>query len=140
MTSQPVGTALKLIATPAADSSFDSWGSACGSCTGLSCLLNIDSDKTCSAAFQILPLVRIAGPVYFASIIKAYDQLGDGSPATMLAQAVELTENADLNKNIPLTLQGGYDSAFNTRIGFTTLHGSLTVSRGSLVVDRVIVR
>ncbi|MDO9309754.1 MAG: fibronectin type III domain-containing protein, partial [Deltaproteobacteria bacterium] len=75
LTSQPVGTALTLIATPAADSSFDSWGSACGSCTGLSCLLDIDSDKTCSAAFQILPLVRIAGPVYFASIIKAYDQL-----------------------------------------------------------------
>lgn len=139
LTSLPVGTALTLIATPAADSGFDSWGSACGSCTGLSCLLNIDSDKSCSAAFQIRPLVRIAGPVYFGSIIKAYDQLSEGSPASMLAQAVELTENADLNKDIQLTLQGGYDPGFNTRIGFTTLHGGLTVSRGSLVVDRLIV-
>jgi len=140
LTSQPASTALTLIATPSNDSSFDSWGSACGSCTGLSCLLNIDSDKTCTAAFRIRPLVRIAGPVYFASIIKAYDQLSEGSPASILAQAVELTENADLNKEIQLTLQGGYDPGFNTRIGFTTLHGGLTVSKGALVVDRLIVR
>jgi hypothetical protein len=59
----------------------------------------------------------------------------------MQARDVDLTENVDLNRNITLTMQGGCDSGFGigTGTGFTSLHGNLTVSRGSLVIDRVII-
>lgn len=139
-TIQPVNTPLTLIANPGSDSSFEGWGGACSSCIGLSCPQIMNSDKTCTSVFNVLPLVRISGPYYFGSIIKAYAQLTDGSPTTMQAQAVELAENVDLDKSIPLTLLGGYDSVFNTINGFTILHGVLNISKGSLIVDRLIVR
>lgn len=140
-TIQPVNTSLTLIASPGNDSSFGGWGNDCSSCNKqLSCLLTLDSDKTCTAVFNVLPLVRIAGPAFYGSIVKAYSQLTNGTPAIMQAQAVELTENVDLNKSIPLTLLGGYDSVFNTIKGFTILHGILNISKGSLIVDRLIVK
>lgn len=140
-TTQPVNTSLTLIANPGNDSSFEGWGEACSSCDKqLSCLLSFDIDKVCTAAFKVLPLVRIAGPAFYGSIIKAYAQLTNGTPAIMQAQAVELTENVDLDKSIPLTVLGGYDSVFNAIKGFTILHGILNISKGSLIVDRLIVQ
>lgn len=139
-TIQPVNTQLTLIATPGSDSGFGGWGGACSSCPALSCPVTIDSDKSCSSVFNVLPLIRLSGPEYYGSIIKAYAGLADGSASTMQAQAVEFTENVDLAKNIPLTLQGGYNSIFSLCTGFTTLHGTLTVSRGSLIADRLILR
>lgn len=136
----PVNTSFTLIASPSDDSRFIGWGGACNACSGLSCEVTLDSDKSCSATINNMPLVQITGPAFYASITKAYAQLSEGGSATMQTQAVELTEDVDLNHNIPLTLIGGYDPGFSTRNGYTILHGIMTIKRGSLIVDRIIVR
>lgn len=88
---------------------------------------------------DVPPLVKIAGPSYYASIADAYSHLSEGIQAGMQAQAVELIENVDFNRNVPLTLQGGCDVGFRICDGFTTLNGIMTITQGSLVVDRFIV-
>ncbi|NVN89815.1 MAG: putative Ig domain-containing protein [Desulfuromonadales bacterium] len=139
-TSQTTGTSLTLIASHGGDSSFGGWGGSCSLCTGLTCLLTIDADKSCTAIFNILPLVRIPGPAYYASIATAYSHLVAGSHAAMQVQAVELTGDVDLLSNIELDLQGGYDSGFTGSTGFTTLHGTVSIGNGSLTLDRIVIK
>jgi hypothetical protein len=88
----------------------------------------------------ITPPVRIAGPSYYDFITDAYFALSEGVPAEMQVQAALLTEEVDFNKNIPLTLRGGFDPTFKINSGYTTLRGSLKITTGSLNVDRVIVK
>jgi len=137
---QPVNTSFTLIASPGVDSQLIDWGGACSTCNGLTCEVTLDSDKSCSATINILPLVRIAGPAFFASVTKAYAQLSEGDSATIQTQAVELNDDVDLNRSIPLTLIGGYDPGFSARNGFTILHGTMTIKRGTLIADRILVR
>jgi serine protease len=139
-TTQQINTQMTLIATPAGDSLFAGWGGACSSCAGLSCLNTLDNDKNCSATMNSRPLVRIDGPTYYPSITKAYIHLSEGQAATMLVQAVELTEVVNFDHNIPIVLKGGYNVGFSTNSGYTTLHGTMTITHGSLVVDRLIVK
>ena len=139
-TTQPLNTPLTLTATPGGDSLFGGWGGACSGCSGLSCLVTLDSEKSCSATFTIKPLVRITGPNYYASIVKAYSNLPEGAAATIYAQAVELKENIDFGRAIPLTLRGGYDAGFSTQFDYTTIYGTVTVRRGSLTAYKLILR
>ena len=138
--SQPYNTAFTLTATASTDSSFGGWGGDCSACSGLTCGVRLDRNLDCSATMNILPLVQIAGPNYYASIVKAYSHLSAGDPATMKTQSVLFLEDLTFDQNIPLTLKGGYDSGFSANSGYTTLHGILTIQHGSLVVDRFIVK
>ena len=45
-----------------------------------------------------------------------------------------------LDRDIRITLQGGYDSGFGVISGFTALDGVLTIVRGGLTVDRLVVK
>ena len=140
VTTQPAGALLNLRATPASDSLFGGWSSACGGCAGLSCLVIMNGDKSCAATFAVNPLVQSAGPIYYGSLTKAYQQVSGSAPATLKARAAELTENVSLDRTIALTLRGGYDPAFEKISGMTTINGLLTISRGSLTVDGIVVR
>jgi hypothetical protein len=138
---QPFHTSFTLTASPSDDSQFISWGGACNGCSGFSCEVTLESDKSCSATINILPLVRLVGPTYYASITKAYADLPEGTSATMQTQAVEFNGEVDFNLNIPLTLKGGYvDSNFSTRNGYTIINGAMTIKSGSVIVDSIILR
>ena len=41
---------------------------------------------------------------------------------------------------INVSLAGGYDSVFSSVVGFTTVNGSLTISRGKVTIDRIIIK
>lgn len=61
---------------------------------------------------------------------------------TIQCQSVEFTLSGNpkllsVTKNI--TLEGGYDSGFDYKPGYTTLHGVLQIDSGSLIVDGIIV-
>ncbi len=56
------------------------------------------------------------------------------------ATATGFTENVSMQNSHTLTLKGGYsDNSFSSQTGYSTINGSLTVSSGTLVVDRVVV-
>jgi hypothetical protein len=82
--------------------------------------------------------VRILDSPY-ATLGAAYLDALDGS--ALKARAVTFPEVLDLDQDIDVTLQGGYDQDYSDPpSGFTTQDGELTVSAGSLTVDRLVVQ
>jgi subtilisin family serine protease len=62
---------------------------------------------------------------------------------TIRMQAVTLTGTSpvfNLPLGIAVSLQGGYDPAFGTQTGSTTIQGTLTFSKGTVIVKNVIVQ
>jgi hypothetical protein len=79
------------------------------------------------------------------SIQTAYNSIAPGhSTATIRVQSVELTENLVLDKNVTLTLKGGYDCYFNEPpTGVTVISSAgttLTISSGTVVIDNIILK
>jgi hypothetical protein len=82
--------------------------------------------------------VRILGSPY-ATLGEAYLNALDGS--VFKARAITFPEVLDLDREIDLTLRGGYDQDYSDPPGgFTTQDGELTVSAGSLTVDRLVLQ
>jgi len=82
--------------------------------------------------------VRIAGatPVYYSSIQAAYNAAANGN--VIQSRAGTLTENVSINRNISVTLQGGYDCAYTTNSGnVTNLKGTIQtfVGGGTLTIS-----
>jgi alpha-tubulin suppressor-like RCC1 family protein len=79
------------------------------------------------------------------SIQTAYDSIASGhSSATIRVQSVELPESLILDKDVTLTLTGGYDCYFNEQPTEETVISSagttMTISSGIVIVDRIILR
>jgi PKD repeat protein/subtilisin family serine protease len=78
-------------------------------------------------------------PVYFSSLQSAYNSAT--STATIQLQAVTLTESPDLNYDMDLTIQGGYDPCYTVNYGtYTTINGSLTIGQGTITIENVVIR
>lgn len=126
------GTSLTLAATPGNGSLFTGWS---GACTGTgNCAVTLSADKTATATFDIMPNVMM-GSVYYGSLMDAYAAAVTG--ATIKAKAMVFTA-LDLNRDIAVTLAGGYDSMLSSVVDFTTVNG-LTISLGSATIDKIVV-
>ncbi len=95
---------------------------------------------TCSATG---PIVRVQGTTlvaWYSSIQTAYDECGSGDLIKM--QVATFSENINFNNlsDIAVSLLGGYDAAFDTQTGFTTVQGALTISRGSVIAGNLVLR
>ena len=77
----------------------------------------------------LLP-VRITGAtsVYYSTLQAAYDTAVDGD--VIQSQASNFIENLNINRNISITLEGGYDCGYTAVTGETTLNGTMTISDG----------
>jgi spore coat protein A, manganese oxidase len=78
------------------------------------------------------------GASYYSVFQNAYNALGDGQTAFM--QAVSFAGNMLLQNNVSVRLEGGYSCDYSTNPGYTTINGSITISGGSVVMDRVIIQ
>lgn len=58
----------------------------------------------------------------------------------MLAHSTDFSENLSLNRNVTVVIKGGQDCDFGSTTGWTTLNGVLTVGKGSLTVDKLIIK
>jgi hypothetical protein len=87
-----------------------------------------------------MPPVRTAGPptVYYDTLQAAYDKAT--GTAAIQSRAVTLLEILTLGNPVAILLHGGFDAGFANQNGYTTLQGKLVVGKGSLVVDRLIIR
>ncbi|OGU06351.1 MAG: hypothetical protein A2X82_05500 [Geobacteraceae bacterium GWC2_55_20] len=136
--SQPVGATFTLNAVNATTSIFGGWGGACIGCgSNPNCLISTDLNLVCSATFnQILP-VRLGNTDYL-TILDAYVTVAIDS--VMKIQATAFTGGFTLDKNIQLTLDGGYNADYSAKSGTSTIAGTVTIQKGSLIVDRLIIR
>ncbi len=134
----PTTTAI-LTATASTDSKFSGWAGACTNLIG-GCSLSIDLDRNVTATFTLAQAVRLltAPPVYFDSIQAAFSAATGN--VTIQGRGAVLTEDLTLSKAYVYTFKGGFDGGFSSQSGVTMIQGKLTVGKGSMVVDRLIVR
>jgi photosystem II stability/assembly factor-like uncharacterized protein len=87
------------------------------------------------------PPVRIQGapPAYFSALQTAYDSASNGDE--LQSQALHLSGNLSLDRNIAINLKGGYDGLYSDNPpSNTTINGTLTISNGSVTVENIVVQ
>jgi hypothetical protein len=49
-------------------------------------------------------------------------------------------ENLDLNQGIQIRLRGGYDAAYASQTGYTTVNGPMAVGTGTVLIENIVIR
>jgi YVTN family beta-propeller protein len=133
-----IGTSVALTAVADARTSiFSGW--SIGSCTTTLCEFIMDSGSTVKAAFTLAPLVKNhrTGMTY-NDLPTAYSEVESGD--TLMALSTLPAAGLNLNRAIPLTIEGGYDAAYSSYIGLTPVLGPLNVSLAPLSVKGLAIR
>lgn len=136
-----IGSPVTLLAAPASGtislSYLSSW-SGCSRILGVNCAVDVGGDTVVTASFATLQPVRVRGGAYYSLLQGAYRGAGNGG--VIQAQAVSLTGDLTADTDRSVTLTGGYNADYSGRNGVSTLRGKLTVTRGALTVDSVVIR
>ncbi|BDV42977.1 hypothetical protein GURASL_19000 [Geotalea uraniireducens] len=136
------GDRVTLSATASADYLFSGWGGDCAA-TG-DCSLTMDADRQASALFTFVQPVRLfqqTSSLDFGTIAGAYAVIADNATATIACRASSLTGWLAFDRPVTLQLKGGYDTSFGSnRTDYTTIQGGVTIGKGSLTVEQLIIR
>lgn len=124
-----------LYATPSILSRFGGWGGTACSGTG-SCLVTMDADKSVTATFNQAALLHIGGTEY-GTLQAAYDAAGTTSVIQLLATD---TGTLTANRNVSVTLKGGYDASYNSTAGLTGIGKPLIIELGTIIVDGIAIK
>ena len=96
--------------------------------------------KVLSNYIHVVPggTCRISGapPVYYQTLQAAYDAAVDNS--VIQCRGESTAESLNMNRDIAVTLEGGYNSDFTSQTGNTTLHGSITAGSGTATIENFI--
>lgn len=82
-------------------------------------------------------LIRILGkPGYYLSFQAAYDAAVDGD--IIQSQDIISTEDLFIDEisNKTVSIEGGYNSDFSSIIGKATINGNMTISNGTLLIEK----
>ncbi len=113
---------------------FEGW-SGCDTISGYSCTVTMNGSRGVTASYGYLVWASSGKGI---SIQAAYDRIGVSE--VVWVRAAEVTENVNLNRPVTVRLAGGYNSSFTDVIGVSTLHGMMTVTAGTVIVDRLEIR
>ncbi len=129
------GTLVNLDAEDKAGYIFSSW-TGCDSASGNICTMTMDANKDVTANFEeCLQPIRI-GDVYYQTIQAAYNAAADGD--TIEIQLRSISEGLNFDRDISVSLWGGNSCNYTEVTGFTTLNGSMTIGRGSVITENII--
>jgi hypothetical protein len=84
------------------------------------------------------PPVRTAAGGSYYGLQDAYDAALDGD--TILSQAVVFNENLDFNRNISVTITGGYDCYYSTNVQKSVVNGTITIRNGTVTIENITIR
>ena len=137
----PTGTPITLHGEPSIYSLFTGWTN--GVCSGtVDCLPALNTDSSVTAVFNLdtAHQVQVSGSSsgYYTSIQAAYD--GVAADSTLKLRATEYHESLICNRQISVTLEGGYDSGYTTSMGNAVLNGSLTITNGKVTASSIVIR
>ncbi len=131
------GLQVTLTASPSAGSVFAGWTGACTNDSG-DCVTIMNANKSVTSVFNYFPVRIYGSPVMYISLQSAYDAAT--SDDVLQAQAAVLVESPILDKPAAVTIKGGYDNEFNAVTGITTLQGTLTLKKGTVTIDGLMIR
>jgi len=113
---------------------FAGWESLCSGT--LPCQSTLGLDKTLKAYFYDSP-VRIKSSLthYYAQIQQA---CANSSPGSIIeARLQDYYEDLVFNYNRAVTIKGGFDSQFGSQSDASIIHGSITISVGTVTIDNL---
>lgn len=137
----PTGEQISLHPAASQYSFFTGWTN--GVCSGtMDCLLTLNADTSVTAVFDFdtAHQVQVSGDSsgYYSSIQAAYNVIADNS--TIKLWATDYNESLACNRPVSVTLEGGYDSGYNTIVGDAVLNGHLTISDGMITAHGIVIR
>lgn len=111
--------------------------SAVGSYAVVAIISDGNYSGSASGTLTIAP-TAVIGTTSYTSLQAAYTDAADGA----LIQSLEgtLTETVTAAENIAVKMKGGYNSAYDTNSGFTTIQGQVLLRAGTLRVERIKVK
>ena len=86
------------------------------------------------------PARLLRGPFHYTDLPSACAAPALQAGDTIAATAAVTTANLNLAQNLPFTILGGFDTAYSSQVGYTSIAGVMTVAQGEVTVDRLIVR
>jgi YD repeat-containing protein len=89
---------------------------------------NVTTNHTINAGFITYTNPVSIGGNYYTTLQAAYNAATDG--ATIKVRNRSITENLNVNRNISVTLDGGYTANFTNKSGNTTLQGMIRTFTG----------
>jgi hypothetical protein len=98
----------------------------------------MNAARQVTASFELGPNVQRETLQTYGRIQDAYKEAAGGE--LLKARGITFFENLSLNDPKSITIRGGYDSSFTTRSGNSMVKGTLTISKGTIVVDGMAVR
>jgi hypothetical protein len=128
------GTPVVLTASENSGYFFDYWTN-CDLPFNNTCIETMDADETVTANFQpCLQPVRIAGapPVYYSTLQLAYNAAIEGD--TIQTRMSVFPDDLTADRNISVTLEGGYNCNYSSVTGTTIFNGFMTVSDGLVTI------
>lgn len=132
------GTVIDLIATAGGGYRFKTWS---GACTGTTspCLLTLSSDKSVTATFEQLLYIK-NGTNYYSTLQNAFDVALNNEVIQVQAQTFTDLDLVFNRPGVQVKFKGGYDNAFTSNSGYTTLDGKLSIRDGALLVEKIIIK
>jgi hypothetical protein len=85
-----------------------------------------------------LPIMIGETLAHYTMVLDAYNSAANGYSVQM--QASDFLENVDLQRNISVNLRGGYACDYLSNPGFSTIHGDLMVSSGTVTIDNIVIQ
>ena len=130
------GAVVSLTAIPNGDSVV-SWSDACAGCTGKSCDVSVTGGVRCGVIFSFVKPARI-GTTDYDTLQAAYDAAADGSNIMVRDYGSLGTLNSNLLKKV--VIKGGYNQTYTQQTGFSDIMGVMTIRKGSVIIERVLIK
>jgi hypothetical protein len=132
----PQSTPVVLTAKGDGNSLLSTWS---GACTVEPCSVTMSANRSVMATFVYVK------PAMIVETAKLYDTLQLAYNAALTGQTVKareftFAEDLTLGEAKGVTIKGGFDTKYNTQIGYSLLKGKLIVGKGSLVTERLVVK
>jgi N-acetylneuraminic acid mutarotase len=135
------GTTLALHASAAEFSLCSAWQGDCTVNGVGDCVVTMDTARNVGVVFtkDLAHMTRIGdSSVYYPTLQTAYDNAPAGG--TVKARGAPFTENLATGQEKAVTFIGGYNSGYTSNANVTVLNGTLKIKKGTLRVDRLVVR
>lgn len=137
-----LNTVVTLYADPAYNYSFAGWT---GDCSGTGdCMVTMDVAKSVTATYLKIindPVIIEGLQNSFTTIQQAYDSIASGQFAKIKIKAGDqVPGDLMFDRDVTISLEGGYDHIFTNIIGDTSFYGTLTITGGSVTVSNLIIK
>ena len=83
--------------------------------------------------------VKMSG-YYYSSVQEAYDTCSDDDIVEMQIQDADIYEDLFFDRDVTVTMKGGYNSDFTDNSSYTRIHGKVTIINGSVLTDSIIIQ